>query len=563
MKTYLRILNYVKPYWKHLTFSIVATVLYALLNGASVYLAIPLLDTLFQEAGGSQAIPQTTTDPAAAEVLPGWFSQFMNDLTQTFQNFIFSGSEVESLFKICTLILFAFLGKNMFAYLQAYFLAFVEQGVIKDMRNEAYVHLHKLPMSFFKNEKTGNLISKITNDVNVVQSSVSAVFLNLVREPLTILVFLGIAMSISLHLTLFSFVILPVSIGIIGWIGLKLRKQSGILQSKMADITNILQETISGVKIVKAFGMEDYENRKFKKETYKFFKLSLRMVRVRNAAAPITEFLSVIVGVVIIFYGGQLVLLEESMRASEFLTFLFAIFQLMPPIKELSSVNNRIQESSAAADRVFEILDTEPNIKSEPDAIGKKEFNDKIKFVNVGYRYEDSEEDVLTNISFEVKRGDIIAFVGSSGAGKTTLVDLIPRFYDPTIGHIEIDGLDIRKIKLDDLRRMMGIVTQETVLFNETVANNIAYGLDDFKLDDVIEAAKAANAHNFILNLPKSYNTIIGERGTKLSGGQRQRISIARALLKNPPIMIFDEATSALDNESENNFCYCSSIKYN
>jgi subfamily B ATP-binding cassette protein MsbA len=239
------------------------------------------------------------------------------------------------------------------------------------------------------------------------------------------------------------------------------------------------------------------------------------------------------------------------MRASEFLTFLFAIFQLMPPIKELSSVNNRIQESSAAADRVFEILDTEPNIKSEPDAIGKKEFNDKIKFVNVGYRYEDSEEDVLTNISFEVKRGDIIAFVGSSGAGKTTLVDLIPRFYDPTIGHIEIDGLDIRKIKLDDLRRMMGIVTQETVLFNETVANNIAYGLDDFKLDDVIEAAKAANAHNFILNLPKSYNTIIGERGTKLSGGQRQRISIARALLKNPPIMIFDEATSALDNESE------------
>jgi subfamily B ATP-binding cassette protein MsbA len=358
-------------------------------------------------------------------------------------------------------------------------------------------------------------------------------------------------MSISLHLTLFSFVILPVSIGIIGWIGLKLRKQSGILQSKMADITNILQETISGVKIVKAFGMEDYENRKFKKETYKFFKLSLRMVRVRNAAAPITEFLSVIVGVVIIFYGGQLVLLEESMRASEFLTFLFAIFQLMPPIKELSSVNNRIQESSAAADRVFEILDTEPNIKSEPDAIGKKEFNDKIKFVNVGYRYEDSEEDVLTNISFEVKRGDIIAFVGSSGAGKTTLVDLIPRFYDPTIGHIEIDGLDIRKIKLDDLRRMMGIVTQETVLFNETVANNIAYGLDDFKLDDVIEAAKAANAHNFILNLPKSYNTIIGERGTKLSGGQRQRISIARALLKNPPIMIFDEATSALDNESE------------
>ena len=551
MKTYLRILSYVKPYWKHLVFSIIATVLSALLNGASVYLAIPLLDTLFQASAASQTVPQTTTDPAAAEILPGWFSQFMNDISQTFQNFIFSGSEVESLFKICTLILFAFLGKNLFSYLQAYFLAFVQQGVIKDMRDEAYVHLHKLPMSFFKNEKTGNLISKITNDVNVIQASVSAVFFNLVREPVTILVFLGIAMSISLHLTLLSFVILPVSAGIISWIGLKLRKQSGILQSKMADITNILQETITGVKIVKAFGMEDYENRKFKKETNKFFKLSLRMVRVRNAASPITEFLSVIVGVVIIFYGGQLVLLDGSMRTSEFLTFLFAIFQLIPPIKELSSVNNRIQESSAAADRVFEILDTEPNIKSEPDAISKTDFTDSINFINVGYRYEDSEEDVLSDINFEVKRGDIIALVGSSGAGKTTLVDLLPRFYDPTVGQIKIDGVDIRKIKLEDLRKMMGIVTQEIVLFNETVANNIAYGSNDVKLNEIINAAKAANAHDFILNLPKSYNTIIGERGTKLSGGQRQRISIARALLKNPPIMIFDEATSALDNESE------------
>ncbi|MCZ7601753.1 MAG: ABC transporter transmembrane domain-containing protein [Melioribacteraceae bacterium] len=551
MKTYFRILSYVKPYWKHLLLSVTATFFYAILNGASVYLAIPLLDTLFQESDVSTSIPETTTDPAAAEILPGWFSQFMNSLTKSFQEFIFSGTEVESLFKICALILFAFLGKNLFGYLQAYFLAFVEQGVIKDMRNQAYVHLHKLPMSFFKNEKTGNLISKITNDVNVVQSSVSAVFLNLVREPLTILVFLGIAMSISLHLTLFSFIVLPVSLAIIGWIGLKLHKQSGILQSKMADITNLLQETISGVKIVKAFGMEEYENNKFKKETFKFFKLSLRMVRVRNAASPITEFLSVIVGVIVIFYGGQLVLIDGTMRASEFLTFLFAIFQLMPPIKELSSVNNRIQESSAAAERVFEILDTEPNIKSAADAIRKTEFNEVIEFKNVSYKYEDSSVEVVKNISFKVNNGEIIALVGSSGSGKTTLVDLIPRFYDPVDGAILIDGIDIRKIKLEDLRKMMGIVTQETVLFNESVSNNIAYGLENFDSTNIIEAAKAANAHDFIINLPKGYDTIIGERGTKLSGGQRQRISIARALLKNPPIMIFDEATSALDNESE------------
>lgn len=551
MRTYLRILSYVKNYWHHLALSMIATVLYALLNGASVYLAIPLLDTLFQDSTAGGLSDKQATDPVAAEVLPGWFSQFLNDLSSSFQDFIFSGSHVDSLLRICGLLLFAFLGKNLFGYLQAYFLAYVEQGVIKDMRNQAYEHLHKLPMSFFKNEKTGNLISKITNDVNIIQSSVSAVFLNLVREPLTILVFLGIAMSISFNLTLFSLVVLPISLIIISWIGLKLRKQSGILQSKMADITNILQETISGVKIVKAFGMEEYENKKFNKETKSFFKLSLRMVRVRNAAAPITEFLSVIVGVAIIFYGGQLVLVDQSLRASEFLTFLFAIFQLMPPVKELSSVNNRIQESSAAADRVFEILDIEPNIKSMPDAVSKTGFNESIEFIDVSYRYEDSDEEVVKDINFKVNKGEIIALVGSSGSGKTTLVDLIPRFYDPIIGEIKIDGIDLRKIKLEDLRKLMGIVTQETVLFNESVVNNIAYGLEDYNLEDVIEAAKAANAHDFILHLPKSYNTIIGERGTKLSGGQRQRISIARALLKNPPIMIFDEATSALDNESE------------
>lgn len=552
MQTYYRILSYVKPYWRHLLLSMMCTTLFALLNGASIYLAIPLLDTLFQqqEVETVEEKPDTIAE-IGEEVIPDWFTSTLANAKNTFFDFIFSGTEVDSLLKICFLMLFAFLGKNVFGYLQAYFLAFVEQGVIKDLRNEAYRHLHKLPMSFFKNEKTGNLISKITNDVNVVQASVSAVFLNLVREPLTILVFLAIALSISVQLTLFSFVVLPVSIGIISWIGLKLRKQSGILQSKMADITNLLQETISGVKIVKAFGMEEYENQKFKKETYKFFRLSLRMVRVRNAAAPITEFLSVIVGVAIIFYGGQLVLLENTMRASEFLTFLFAIFQLMPPIKELSSVNNRIQESSAAADRVFDILDTEPNIKDTPDAVDKDDFENEIEFKDVSYSYEDSQEEVLENVSFKVNRGDIIALVGSSGAGKTTLVDLIPRFYDPTSGAIFIDGIDIRNIKLLHLRKMMGIVTQETVLFNESVQKNIAYGLEDYPDEKIIEAAKAANAHEFIMNLSKGYDTIIGERGTKLSGGQRQRISIARALLKNPPVMIFDEATSALDNESE------------
>ena len=553
MKTYWRILAYIRPFWKHLSISIICTVLYAALNGASVYLTIPLLDTLFQE---NVETTQQVEEPgdyssSTSDIVPESISSPIESMTESFKEFIFSGSVIETLFKISTLILLAFLGKNIFGYFQAYFLAYVEQGVIKDLRNAAYEHLHKLPMSYFKNERTGNLISRIISDVTVVQTSVSTVFLNMIREPITIIVFLGIALSISWKLTLFSFVVLPVSIGIIAWIGIKLHKQSGILQGKMADITNILHETFSGVKIVKAFGMEDYENKKFHKETYGFFRLSLRMVRIRNAAAPITEFLSVIVGVVIVFYGGQLVLVEHSLKASEFLGFMFAIFQLMPPIKELSGVNNKIQESSAAAERVFEILDTEPNIKNAENPLSVNDFSNALEFKNVYYQYEDSDEPVLKDINFTANKGDIVALVGSSGAGKTTLVDLIPRFYDPVKGQILLDGVDQRNIKIEDLRKLMGIVTQETVLFNETVARNIAYGLDEIPQDRLIEAAKAANAHDFILGLPKGYDTIIGERGTKLSGGQRQRISIARALFKNPPIMIFDEATSALDSESE------------
>lgn len=550
MRTYFRILNYIKPYWKHLTASVIFSIFQALLNGASIYLAIPLLDTLFQQAGVASADSSSVSQNVPAQS-SGSIGGIINDVINYFKEIIFSGDTSEILLKICILIVIAFLGKNLFGYLQSYYLAFVEQGMIRDLRNESYKHLHKLPMSYFKNEKTGNLISRITNDVNMVNTSVSTVFLNMIREPLTIIVFIAIAVSISWQLTLFSLVVMPFSLIIISYIGLILRKQSGLLQQKMADITTNLHETITGVKIVKAFGMEEYENKKFFSETQKFFRLVLRITRIRNISSPVTEFLSVIVGVVIIYFGAQLVLVDKTIKPSEFITFLFAIFQLMPPVKELSSVNNRIQESSAAADRIFEILDTEPKIRNVQSPVSVNGFNDKIVFDNVSFHYDDSDELVLDGINLEVKRGSVIAIVGSSGAGKTTMVDLLPRFYDPTAGAILLDGLDIRKIKIEDLRKLMGIVTQETVLFNESVISNIAYGLDDCDKGKVIEAAKAANAHNFICELNYDYNTIIGEKGTKLSGGQRQRISIARALLKNPPIMILDEATSSLDNESE------------
>ena len=552
MNTYLRILKFVKPYWKHLVLSILCTFIFALLNGASVYLTIPLLDTLFQESTHTEQVQQQPGNVEKAKsILPEWVQKIGNDISDSFNQFVFSGSKMESLLKICLLVLLAFLGKNIFGYLQAYLISYVEYGAMKDLRDTAYVHLHQLPMSYFKKERVGNLISRFTNDVVIIQASITAAFLNLIREPLTIIVFLLIALSISWQLTLLSLVVMPVSALLIGWIGIKLRKQSSLVQAKMGDITSILQETISGVKIVKAFGMENYENKKFKRETHNYFKLMLKIVRVRNTSSPITEFLSVAIGVVIIYYGGVLVLQQQSLKASEFLGLLFAIFQLMPPIKELSSVNNRIQESSAAGDRIFEILDTKPKIKNVDNPKTIDGFKESLVFDNVSFQYEDSVEPVLRNVSFNLSKSEIVALVGPSGGGKSTLVDLIPRFYDPTGGKIFIDGTDIKEISIESLRGLMGIVTQETYLFNESIKNNIAYGLGDFPFDKIVQASKTANAHNFIMELSHGYDTIIGERGTKLSGGQRQRLSIARAILKNPEIMIFDEATSALDNESE------------
>lgn len=551
MNTYLRILQYTKPYWKHIVLTFIFTVLFAILSGLSVYLTIPLLNTLFQESSTDKTIQQFPTVDQTSSILPGWIIETKDDISNTFNKYILSGEKTEVLFNICVVIFVSFLFKNIFSYLQTYFMAYVEYAAMKDLRDDTYKHLHKLPISYFKKERVGNLISRFTNDVGIVQASISATFSNLIKEPLTLLVFLIIAISISWKLSLFALIIVPTSSLLIAWLGSKLKKLTTQLQIKLGDITSVLQETISGVKIVKAFGMETYENNRFMHETKNYFDMVLRTVRIRNLSSPVTELLSIIIGAVIIYYGGLLVLQDKTLEASQFLGFLFAIFQMMPPIKELGSVNNRIQEASAAAERIFDICDTEPLIKSKIGAKEIKEFSDKVTFENVSFHYEDAEELVLNNINFSVKKGDILALVGPSGGGKSTLVDLIPRFYDPTNGKILIDNLDIKDISVESLRGKMGIVTQETFLFNTTIFDNIAYGLTNFPMDKMVEAAKMANAHNFINEMPQGYNTIIGERGVKISGGQRQRLTIARALLKNPEIMIFDEATSALDNESE------------
>jgi ATP-binding cassette, subfamily B, bacterial MsbA len=570
MKIFLRILRYVRPYWQWLTLSVICTIFFTILSGASIFLTIPLLETLFSQPtavqGQNGAAVQTTAPshaPQAADAhsvntgTSSMMDQAMllkDRVLRTFNAYLYTGDKTETLFKICVIILLMFLLKNMFDYLQSYLMAYVEQGSMMDIRNDLYEHMHNLSLSYFSNERTGNLISRVTNDVNVVNGGVSASFVTLLKQPLLIVVFLAMALMLSWKLTLLAFLVFPVIMLLVSVIGLRLYKQSGIMQEKMADITSVLQETISNVKVVKAFAMEDFENRKFRRETGSYFKTILHVTRIRNLASPTTELLSIVAATAIIWYGGRQVLITGEMSASQFIGFLLAIFQLMAPVKELSSVHNRLQEFAAAGRRIFEILDKKPEIQNAPDAVMLGGIKREIEFRDVSFGYTSEENEarqVLSHVSVCVKRGEVVAIVGPSGGGKTTMVDLIPRFYDPTDGAILIDGADLRTFDVKSLREQIGIVTQETILFNDSVRNNIAYGITSCPEEKIRAAATAANALAFIEAMPNGFETMIGDRGVKLSGGQRQRLSIARALLKNPPIMVLDEATSALDSESE------------
>lgn len=545
MTVYWRVLKYAKPYSRYLSFSLLASILYSLFSAVSIYLLIPLLETLFKQD------PKVAASASRSDSLvPSWLLDAKDWAVDQFQNFVFTGTTRESLFRIVMVILVAFLFKNLFGYIQSMLTTYVEQAMGRDIRGSLYRHLHQLPLSYFTGERTGNLISRIMNDVTVVNSGISASIYTLIREPLLIMAYLTICLLISWQLTLLAFVVFPLVLLIITWVGKRVRRESGKIQERLADVTSVLYETISGVKVVKAFGMESFENKKFAREIQRHFRTVVNIAGIRNLASPTTEFLTAVGGGAIIWYGGLEVLANESMKASEFLGFLFAMFQLMPPIKEISSVNNRIQEASAAGARVFSILDTEPNIKDAPNPVAVSSFEKEIVIENLCFGYS-SDTLVLMDISTVIRKGEVVAIVGPSGSGKSTLVDLVPRFYDVTEGSIRIDGVDVRQISIESLRSLIGVVTQETILFNDSVRNNIAYGRPEVPDAKLVEAAKAANAHRFIMNLSDGYETMIGDRGIKLSGGERQRLSLARAILKNPPILILDEATSALDTESE------------
>jgi len=438
--------------------------------------------------------------------------------------------------------------KGACSYGQTVIMNFIGQRIITDLRNDLYDHIQRQSLSFFSKNPTGILMSRITNDVNLIQGAVSEAVTSICKDSFTIIGLVFLIFYRDWKLAIIATLVFPLTIYPIAKFGKMMRNVATRTQVTMGGLMSLLQETISGARIVKAFGMEDYEGRRFARENESLFKLFMKSVSIRAMSSPFMEFLGGLAIAVIIFYGG-LQVLQGNSTPGNFFSFLTALIMLYEPVKRLTNVNNTIQQGISAAIRVFNVMDETPEIMNRKNAAELPKISDKIEINNVTFSYED--EPVLKNINLTIKQGEAVAFVGMSGGGKTTLVNLIPRFFDVTEGNIMIDDLDIRNVTIESLRAQIGIVTQQTILFNDTIRNNIAYGDIEKSEEDIIKAAKAANAYNFILNLPKQFDTIIGEQGTRLSGGERQRISIARALLKNAPILILDEATSSLDTESE------------
>lgn len=514
------------------------SILFSLFSAISVYLTIPLLKTLFLDSTSTVSSSQTN--------ITGVYESIKHFV----ESYIFSSSKESALLKICVLIFIAFLLKNITGILQSIYMQYVEKGVLRDIRFDLYKKINQLSLRYFTKEKTGSLISRLTNDINAVQSGISAAFSNLIKDPLLIIVFFILSLSISWQMTLASLIVFPITVFVVTRLGDSLRRRSSRVQQKLSEIVSHISETIYGAKVIRAFGIENYRNNLFKKENDAHYQLIMKSAKTYEFASPVTEMLTILAGIIIIWIGGRQILIYNNLKPEEFLGFLFILFQLIVPLKNLSSVSNRIQESTAAGERIFEVLDYPVEVEEAPNAVFLDKFNDKIELKNVSFSY-DNNKYILKNLNLTIHKSELLAIVGHSGVGKTTLVDLIARFYDVTEGEILIDGVSIKNIKLESLRKLIGFVPQETILFNDTIRNNITFGLENVSEEEIINAAKFANAYEFIMETEHGFDTIVGERGTRLSGGQKQRIAIARSILRNPQILILDEATSSLDSESE------------
>jgi subfamily B ATP-binding cassette protein MsbA len=533
-------MRFAYPYWKHALLNIIFNILGVIFFLGSFTLAIPVLQILFKINKLVLTAPPLTFN--------------MSSITENFNYFIsriiINSGETTALLYIAVALTILYFLKNLFRYLAMYYLAKVRNGAVKDIRNTLYNKITILPLAYFSDQRKGDIMARMTNDVQEVEWSIMSSLEMVFREPITIISYIITLFVISPELTGFAMVLLPLSAFLISRIGKSLRRTSDKGQAKMGSILSTIEETISGLRIIKAFNSIDFVNGRFRRLNDDYTKVMIRLYRKRDLASPLSEFLSIIVVVVVMCYGGLLILSKDSqLDAPVFLVYLLIFSQLIPPVKAFTQAFYNIQKGAASVERIEQVLKAEEIIIEKPDAKEVKSFENEIEYRDVSFSYE--KETVLDHINLKIHKGKTIAVVGPSGAGKTTLVDLLPRFYNCTEGGLYIDGVNINDYRIDHLRGLMGIVNQESILFNETVSNNIAFGLDNVSEEDVERAARIANAHEFIIQMENGYNTYIGDRGVKLSGGQRQRLSIARAVLRNPPILILDEATSALDTESE------------
>ncbi len=533
--------KYLKNYKSYIGLNIVFNIFYVLFGIFSLTVVMPFLDIIFH--------PDNEVHEAPAFALNiDTLKDYLNYVV-TLQIEHYNSKEAGLIF-LAIFITSIFFLKNLFRFLAQYFLAPIRNGVVRDIRIQLNNKMLNLPLSYYNKSKKGDLISSLTADVIEVEHGVLNILEVLVKEPLTITISLTVLFAISYKLTIFVFLLILIIAFLIGALGKSLKKPSFEGQQKLGQIASLYDETISGIRIVKAFTAEKYRSIQFDKESNNFFHLMNKVLRKRFLSSPLTEFLSIAVFSSIVWFGGNEVI-SGNIKDAVFIVYLLMFASLIAPAKSFSGAFYTLQKGLGAMQRIDKIMDSKEEIKEASNPIEKKEFTHAIEFDKVSFSYNNYDnESVLKEVSLSVKKGDMIALVGPSGAGKSTLADLLPRFYDVGEGQIKIDGEDIRNYAKKDLRSLMGVVTQEAILFNDTIQNNIAFGFDATEAD-IIEASKIANAHEFIMQMPKGYNTVIGDRGMNLSGGQRQRLTIARAILKNPPILILDEATSALDSESE------------
>lgn len=545
MKTYLRILSYAKPYGKFVPTYIIYAFLSIVFGLLNFTLLKPLFDVIFEQVD-PESLAKYADKPEFSFSIEYFSHLFNYNFLQVAEEY----GKMGTLFYVCIIIVVSVFLSNLFTYLSGVVLAKVRAVVIKRMRMDIFEHVSGLHIGYFSNERKGDLMSKMTNDVQEVENTIVQSLRVVFREPATIILYFSVLFFMSVKLTLFTILIIPISGSIIGGITRRLKKKAVQSQQSLGRIVNILDETLGGMRVIKAFNAEGFMKQKFDRETDFYADVNVNMARKNELASPISQFLGVFVVAGILVYGGSMVLSGNSdLGASDFITYIIIFTQVLNPAKEISRAVSSIQRGIASAERVFTVVDTPSQVTSPASPAILNKFEHAVEVKNVSFAYEDQL--VLKDINFTLERGKTIALVGPSGGGKSTLADLVPRFYDPSEGEILLDGNNLKDFNLKDLRSLMGIVTQESILFNDTVFNNIAFGVEGATEAQVLEAAKIANAHEFIAKMEDGYQTSIGERGSKLSGGQRQRLSIARAVLKNPPILILDEATSALDSESE------------